>query len=216
MKNTHVFWLFIVAAFLALAGTHCIEARASASAVTPSPTRPTGTDTDAKVPRGVTVYATADIGRGQRCLAGESDKEGMNEKPVVYLAERNRRFAWRAQLHILKGAYQGRATHCAALTDALYVLVQIDTSSLQNANQTLLQVVELSRQTGGVVASRYVDVPNVSADYTSWVDVGAANFALKGEKLVIKGFYDAMSERDLPTGKEPTPFVVEVPVSLRR
>ncbi len=215
MKNINAAWLIAIVASLTLAGSGRAQARPPASAVAVAPPHAKGTDDRAKLPRDVTIYAATDIGGGQRCLVGESDKEGMNEKPVVYLASARGGFAWHVQLHILKGAYQGRVTHCVASANEVYVLLQIDTDSLQSANRTLLQVAALRRKTGAVAASKFIDVPNVSADYTSWVDMGADNFKLERSRLVIKGQFDLMSERDDPSGRGPTPFAVEVPASLR-
>lgn len=215
MKNTHVVGILATIILLTLAGAGWADAPPSASAATSPATQAKGAGSHGRLPRNVTIYATRDIGGGQQCLVGESDKEGMNEKPVVYLASAEGGFAWHAQIRILKGAYQGRVTHCVASATSLYVLVQIDTDSSQNLNRTLLQVVELNRKSGAVVASKYIDVANVSADHTSWVDEDGTNFQLKGNRLVIRGLSELTSERDYPTGKAPTAFTVEVPVRSR-
>jgi len=169
-----------------------------------------------KLPANIDIYATADIGGGKQCLVGaKSDADGLNERPMVYLVGSGGKFAWHVQLPILKGSYQGRATHCVVSTDALYVLLQIDTYPQQNLNQGVLQVVALNKKTGAVIASKYIDVPNVSADYTSWVEQGGDNFKLERAKLVIKGLYELMSERDHPSEKPPIPFTVEISTNLR-
>lgn len=172
--------------------------------------------TTAKPPAGVDVYSSTAIGNGQTCQAGaKSDEDGMNERPVVYLAKAGGGYAWHAQLRIPKDMYQGRATHCVAAADALYVLVQIDTQSEQSTSQTLLQVVELNRKNGAVMAFKTIEVPGATGAYSAWVDDGSEHFALDGAKLVLKGSYQRLADRDDPAGKAPTDFTVAIPASLR-
>ncbi|WP_329740492.1 hypothetical protein [Dyella sp. A6] len=168
-----------------------------------------------KLPADVDIYARARLGDGEWCLVGaKSDRDGMDERPVVYLIGAGSRLVWHRQLPIPKDYYQGRATHCVASRRMLYVLVQMDTDSEQSTSQTVLRAVQLRRKCGATVASKDLDVPGVAAAYTAWVDEGGGNFALAGGKLVVKGQYDLMSERDHPTGKAPTPFRIELPSSL--
>lgn len=182
----------------------------------PSASLPAQKSFRAKLPANVDIYATTDIGDGQQCLVGtQSDEDGLNERPVVYLSRASGGLAWHVQLPILKDAYQGRATHCLALANALYVLVQIDTNSAQSLNQTLLQIVELSNKTGVVMKSKYIDVPNVSAAYTEWVEEGDGQFKFEGSKLMIKGNYQLMSDRDDSSGKDPSVFTLELAGDLR-
>jgi hypothetical protein len=216
MNSIRFTCLLTLVFLLPAASAGCADTRpgTSASASVPEPTRTT--QGHAKLPANVDIYATTVIGDGQQCLVGaKSDKDGLNERPVVYLSKPVGVFAWHVQLPILEGSYQGRATHCVESDNDLYVLVQIDTYSQKSLNQGLLQVVELNKKNGIVRVSKYIDVPNVSVDYTSWVELGDNNFKLEGSKLVIRGLYELMSERDHPTGKGPTPFTVEVPASLR-
>lgn len=215
MKNIRFTCLMTLVFLLPAASAGCTDTQPGTGASASVSAQARTTRGHAKLPANVDIYATTDVGDGQQCLVGtKSDKDGLNERPVVYLAKPGDIFAWHVQLPILEGSYQGRATHCAASADDLYVLVQIDTYSQKNLNQGLLQVVKLNKN-GTVRVSKYIDVPNVSVDYTSWVELGDNNFKLEGSKLVIRGLYELMSERDHPTGKGPTPFTVEIPASLR-
>lgn len=216
MKNIRFTCLLTLVLLLPAVSTGCADAEPWAGSSSSVPAQPKAAQGHAKLPGNVDIYATTDMGNGQQCLVGtKSDKDGLNERPVVYLAKSEGIFAWHVQLPILEGSYQGRVTHCVDAANDLYVLVQIDTYSQQNLNQGLLQVVELNKKSGTVRVSKYIDVPNVSVDYTSWVELGDNNFKLEGSKLVIRGLYELMSEKDHPTGKGPTPFTVEVPASLR-
>jgi hypothetical protein len=168
------------------------------------------------LPANVDIYATTSTSDGQQCRVGaRTDEDGLAERPVVYLAKPDGGFAWHVQLRIPKNTYQGRATHCIASANAIYVLVQIDTDSEQSSNQTLLQAVELNRKSGAVIASRDVDLPNISAAYTSWVEEGNGHFMWDGNNLVIRGKYQLMSDRDDSSGKDPSDFELKLTVDLR-
>lgn len=170
---------------------------------------------NARLPSGVTIYASESVDNGQKCLVGaKSDQDGLNERPVVYFAKADGGFAWRAQLSISKDMYQGRATHCLGSANVMYVLVQIDSDSRQAVNQTTLKVFELSRVTGKVITKADVGVPNVTAAYTSWVKEGHDHFRFEGNKLVIHGSYELLSDRDDPSGKPPSDFTAELPEGL--
>ncbi|GGA38529.1 hypothetical protein [Dyella nitratireducens] len=169
----------------------------------------------AKLPSGVSVYAHETIDNGQKCLVGaKSDQDGLNERPVVYLADATGGFTWHASLKIPADTYQGRATHCVASPAALFVLVQVDTQSEQSLSQTLLKVVKLDRKTGAVLATKDVAVPGVSAAYSASVDEGGDNFKAENGSLVIKGSYELMSDRDNNTGNDPTNFTVKLPMAM--
>ena len=199
---------------LLAAATPGRAAAGTASAPAAAPTRaPAAT---ARPPANVDVYATTDIGGGQQCLAGAAaDRDGMHERPVVYLARAGGGFLWHTQLPIPPDYYQGRATHCAVRHDAVYVLVQMDTDSQQSTSQTLLRVVELDRRRGTLLASRDLAVPGVSSAYSAWVDEDGGHFGFAGGKLVISGTYELMSERDNPSGGAPTSFTVALAADLR-
>jgi hypothetical protein len=171
--------------------------------------------TGAKLPAGVDIYANETIDNGQKCLVGaKSDQDGLNERPVVYLADAKGGFAWHVPLKIPANTYQGRATHCVATPDALFVLVQIDTQSEQALSQTLLKVVKLNRKTGAVLASKDVTVPGVSAAYSSSVEEGEGNFKAEDGNLVVKGSYELMSDKDSNSDKDPTTFSVKLPMAM--
>lgn len=170
----------------------------------------------ARVPANVTVYAATDIDHQVQCIVGARlDHNGMNERPVVYLA-RPGGFAWQVQLRIPKTTYQGRATHCIASAEAMFVLVQIDTQSQQELSQTLLQIVALKRETGAVMRSTVVAVPGISASYTAWVDQGREHFRLVDHQLIVTGNYMLTSDRNDPSGKDPSTFKVAVPETLSK
>ena len=168
-----------------------------------------------KLPANVDVYAKSSLGDSQTCVVGAAtDADGMNERPVVYLFDEHR-IAWHLRLAIPKDDYQGRATHCTATRATEYVHVHVDTASEQSTSQTLLRVVAINRKRGIVQSTRDAEVPGVSAAYTAWVEDGGGNFRLEGDKLIVRGKYDLMSDRDNPTGKAPTPFMLAMPVHLR-
>lgn len=150
-----------------------------------------------KLPEDVSAYASMPTASGQICVAGaKTDDDGMNQKPVVYLAQNHGGLAWNVFLPLPTDTYQARATHCIATEQVLFVLVQGDTQSEQSLSQTLLQVVELDRKTGKLIATKSVSVPNVTSAYTEWVEKDADNFSLASKKLVIKGQYALLSNRD--------------------
>ena len=205
MKASHYWGSLVFCALLSIlgAGIHATGTGAAEAAAT-----------SAKLPAGVNIYASETIDNGQKCLVGaKSDKDGLNDRPIVYLADTKGAFAWHMPLKIPADTYQGRATHCVASPAALFVLVQIDTQSEQTLSQTLLEVVELDRKTGAVVAAKDVAVPGVSAAYSASVDEGGANFKAEGGDLIIKGSYELMSDKDNNTGKDPTDFSVKVPMN---
>ncbi|MFK2875321.1 hypothetical protein [Dyella lipolytica] len=164
-----------------------------------------------EIPREVEIYATRDVGAGQRCIVGaRTDEDGMNEKPVAYLSNAKGGFSWEVSLSIPTDTYQGRATHCVASARTLFVLVQSDTQPQQSLSQTLLQVVELDRKSGAVLGSKSIDVPNISAAHTTWVEKGDKNFLPDGNDLVVRGRYEFISDRDNASKKEPSRFSVNV------
>lgn len=151
------------------------------------------------LPPSVDIYAKTDIGSGQRCMTGaRADDDGMNGKPVAYLGNSRGAMAWHVTLPLPSNTYQARATHCAGTPSTLYVLVQGDTQSEQSLSQTLLEVVAINRSTGVVTASKPVDVPNIKATHTTWVEAGSSHFLARGGNLVITGKYALLSDRDKP------------------
>lgn len=171
-----------------------------------------------KLPANVDVYASVKLGGGWRCEVGaEQVGDLLREVPVVYLGKPGHGFAWHARLRIPEHFYQGRATHCVASGGRVYVLVQLDTDSRRSMNETVLRVAALNEKTGARITSRSVEIPEVSSSfYTSWVKEGRDHFRLKGNRLVISGEYELMSDRNSGSGKAPTAFVVELPTPLRR
>lgn len=206
MKVNHYWGSLLLSALLSFP---CMSASAMDAGTAKTAT------TNAKLPPGVDIYASKVIDGGQKCLVGaKSDHDGLNERPVVYLADAKGAFAWHASPKIPADTYQGRATHCVASPDTLFVLVQIDTQSEQSMSQTLLKVIKLNRKTGAVVATKDVVVPGVSAAYSASVDEAGDNFKTEDGNLIIKGSYELMSDRDNNTGKDPTDFSVKLPMAM--
>jgi hypothetical protein len=204
------------ASVLMLLSLFYVASMSSSAAASPTTSATATRKQSVALPANVDIYATISTSDGQECRVGaRADEDGLAERPVVYLVKPDGGFAWHVQLHIPKDAYQGRATHCVASANAIYVLVQIDTDSQQSSNQTLLQAVELDRKSGAVIASKDVDLPNISAAYTSWVEEGNEHFMWDGSKLVIKGKYQLMSDRDDPSGKDPFDFTLKLAGDLR-
>ncbi|MBD8871872.1 hypothetical protein [Rhodanobacter sp. DHB23] len=161
-------------------------------------------------PTSVSLYAKPGIGAGQNCLAGaQTDDDGMNEKPVVYLENSSGTAAWHVTLPLPAHTYQARATHCVGTPSTLYVLVQGDTQSEQTISQTLLEIVALDRSTGAVVTSTPIDAPNVGAAHTTWVDDGDQHFVLQENSLIVTGKYALLSNRDGPVD-----FSLKAPMNL--
>lgn len=161
------------------------------------------------VPANALFYQETPVGAGQTCVAAATtEDDGMNEKPVVHLEGANG-IAWHMTLPLPADTYQARATHCIGTPTTLYVLVQGDTQPEQTLSQTLLEVVALQRTTGSVVASRAIDVPNVSAAHTTWVDEGSQRFVARDGHLAISGQYATLADRD-----HPIKFSLQVPEDL--
>jgi hypothetical protein len=156
-------------------------------------------DSIPNLPSNISIYAKYDVGRGQQCLVGtQTDDDGMNEKPVVYLEKSPRTIAWHFTLPLPPHTYQARATHCTDTSSTLYVLVQGDTQPEQSLSQTLLEIVALNRSTGIVIASRAIDAPNINAAHTTWVEDGNEHFIAQDNALIVTGKYALLSNRSSP------------------
>lgn len=168
------------------------------------------TNTNDDLPSSVTLYAKPSVYTGQKCLAGaQTDDDGMNEKPVVYLENSPKTVVWHVTLPLPVNTYQARATHCVGTSSTLYVLVQGDTQPEQTLSQTLLEIVALNRSSGAVVASTLIDAPNVSEAHTTWVEDGDQHFVLQGNSLTVTGKYALLSNRD-----KPMDFSLRTPINL--
>ncbi|MFC3650432.1 hypothetical protein ACFONN_02675 [Dyella humi] len=191
------------------------ETAARPAPISSVPATEKGAAISSQVPPEVEIYATKEAGAGQKCMVGaETDEDGMNEKPVVYLSDVKAGFVWHVSLSIPADTYQGRATHCVASTNALFVLVQSDTQPQQSLSQTLLQVVKLDRKSGAVLSSRGIEVPNIFAAHTSWVEKGDGNFVLDGNSLIVMGRYELLSDRDNSSKKDASHFSVNISQNL--
>lgn len=214
MKGFHRACLLVFVALLSASGVGCAGAVGS----TPPPKMPAAAPAAAaKLPGNLEIYATTTIGGGWRCEVGAKlAGDLLQEQPVVYLAKPVGKIAWHKSLGVPEHFYQGRATHCVASGDQVYVLVQLDTDSRQSLNQTVLRVVALDRKTGAWIAGRDVDVPGTASAYTSWVDEGSRHFRLEGNRLVIAGEYQSLADRDSGSGAAPKAFVVELSADPHR
>ena len=172
-----------------------------------------------KLPTGMDVYATTDAGHGLRCVVGtRTGNAGVGTRPVVYLAKAGGGFAWHVDLRVPGNLYQGRATHCVAAANGLYVLVQMDTDAHVMTDQTLLKVVKLNERTGAVMAAADFVGPDIADAYTAWVEEGAENFRFVDGKLTIRGRYDLMSNWSDPGmhGSQTRSFTLTLPGDLRQ
>lgn len=169
-----------------------------------------GQSSNASLPSNISLYAKPGIGEGQQCLVGvQTDDDGMNEKPVIYLQKSSTTVIWHASLPLPPHTYQARATHCVGTPTTLYVLVQGDTQPEQSLSQTLLEVVALNRATGTVTASKAIEPPNVTGAHTAWIEPGDENFSAQGKDLIVTGKYALLSDRD-----NPQDFSLKVPQNL--
>jgi len=163
---------------------------------------------DTPLPPNVSLYATPNIGEKLQCLVGaQTDDDGMNEIPVVYLQKSSTAVIWQTVLPMPLHAYQARATHCVATPGTLYVLIQGDTQPEQSLSQTLLELVALDRATGTVTATSAIEPPSVSQPHTTWVDAGNEHLFAQDKDLVVTGKYALLSNRD-----NPQDFSLKVPL----
>lgn len=159
-----------------------------------------------KWPRSFTVYDTTPVSGGN-CVVGDATKEGMDGRAYVYLKDtKTRQPAWMTAIPLSNEHwYQNRATHCIALGGSLFVLVQTDTNQATSLSQTLLSVVELSPQTGKIIATQDADIPDVGGSYSAWVEEGKDKFHEQDAKIQITGQYFLMDDPE-----KRMPFTLEV------
>lgn len=159
----------------ASAGSAGSEPSAAAPAAPAAPSQQSA-PMSTEIPQGFSSYASESIGDNQRCIAGAAtDEDGMNQRPVAYLAHASDKPIWVRVLDLPSDTYQSRATHCLRQGDALYVLLQSDTQPEQSLSQTLLRVVKLNLADGAVQAGADVVVPGAKGAYSALVDEGAKN-----------------------------------------
>jgi hypothetical protein len=155
-----------------------------------------GTLNPSRLPENFTSYAIESIGNNELCIVGAAtDDDGLNQKPVVYVADSKKHPIWVARLDLPKDTYQSRATHCNRSGNSVYVLLQSDTQSEQTLSQTLLHAIKLDVAAGTVQAQQNVNVPGA---YTAWVDEGASHFQWQGTALMVSGNYRLKSDQDQP------------------
>jgi len=170
---------------------------AAAVRTRPAPAAVAPTAAPAEIPAGFSSYASESIGGNRQCVVGAAtDEDGMNHKPVVYLAETSGRPVWVRSLDLPADAHQGRATHCLGEGGALYLLLQSDTQSQQSLSQTLLHAVKLDAGSGATVARAELRVPGASGAMSAWVGEDPAGFAWRDGGLEVNGQYARSGERD--------------------
>jgi len=158
------------------------------------------------VPKAFSAYGSTPVPGGE-CIAGDTTKEGMNGHAYVYVKDTgSQRPRWITAIPVPEHYYQNRATHCFAMNGSLYVLVQSDTSQATSLSQTVLNVVELSPDTGTILTDRYADVPGVEEAYSSWVEKGSEGFHENRGQIEVSGKYFMMND-----STKPMPFTVTLP-----
>jgi hypothetical protein len=161
----------------------------------------------AKLPKGFSHYGTTPVAGGGECVTGDSTKEGMDGRAVVYVDDpTSHQIKWIRSIPLPPRRYQNRATHCFAMGDSLFVLVQTDTHQQTSLSQTLLSVIELSAADGAIKATRDEELPGIDDAYSAWVDKGNAGFHEEAGKIKISGKYFLMDHPD-----KRIPFTMTVP-----
>ncbi|WP_363797285.1 hypothetical protein ABU614_18955 [Lysobacter firmicutimachus] len=155
--------------------------------------------TAAEIPAGFSSYASESIGGNRQCVVGAAtDEDGMNPRPVVYLAETSGRPVWVRSLDLPADMHQSRATHCVGEGGALYVLLQSDTQAPQSLSQTVLHALKLDARSGATLAQAPLSVPGASGAVSAWVGEDPAGFAWRDAGLTVSGQYAHGEDRDRP------------------
>lgn len=186
---------------------------ASAAAAPPASSAPDqAAPMSTEIPQGFSSYASESIGDNKRCVAGAAtDEDGMNQRPVAYLAQASGKPIWTRTLDLPADTYQSRATHCLREGDSLYVLLQSDTQPGQSLSQTLLRVVKLDLADGAVRAGGDVAVADVKGAYSALVEEGAKNLRWDNGAVIVAGQYFLL---DAP--EQRTAFTVALKPDLSR
>lgn len=171
---------------------------ASADATPPTSSAPAQAATmSTEIPQGFSSYASESIGDNKRCVAGAAtDEDGMNQRPVAYLAQASGKPIWTRTLDLPSDTYQSRATHCLRHGDSLYVLLQSDTQPQQSLSQTLLRVIKLDLADGAVQAGGDVAVPGAKGAYSAQVEEGGKNLRWENGGVVVAGQYFSLDAPD--------------------
>ncbi|WP_168356369.1 hypothetical protein [Lysobacter enzymogenes] len=181
-------------------GTADSEPAAPAAPAPPAPTATAPASTapmSTEIPQGFSSYASESIGDNKQCVAGTAtDEDGMNQRPVAYLAQASGKPIWTRVLDLPSDTYQSRATHCLRQGDALYVLLQSDTQAEQSLSQTLLRVVKLNLADGAVQAAGDVVVPGAKGAYSALAEEGAKHLRWDNGNVVVSGQYFQLDAPD--------------------
>lgn len=202
--NPYTALLAVSALTLALAACSADPA-ANASVSTPQPLASAANDgvpSDSRakstdIPPGFSSYASESIGDNKQCVVGAAvDDDGMNQRPVAYVAETSGKALWTRTLELPRQTYQSRATHCVREADSVYVLLQSDTQPQQASSQTLLRVVRLALGDGVVQGQADVPVPGVKDPVSAWVEEGAQGLRWSNGGLIVSGQYYRLDDSD--------------------
>jgi len=178
---------------VARAETAPAERAAGSDPSAPSSTPAQAAPMTVEIPQGFSSYASESIGDNKQCVVGAAtDEDGMNQRPVAYLAQASGKPIWVRALDLPSDTYQSRATHCLRQGDALYVLLQSDTQPEQSLSQTLLRMVKLGIADGAVQAGGDVAVPGAKGAYSAWVEEGAGHLRWDNGGVVVAGQYVAL------------------------
>ncbi|MEH6420838.1 hypothetical protein [Pseudomonas sp. CGJS7] len=196
--NRYLFPIAVCALALAGCGKPAdAPAPAAATASKASAAAAPSAPVSAEIPRGFSSYASESIGDNKQCVAGASlDDDGMNQRPVAYVAQTSGKPIWAKTLDLPAETYQSRATHCLRQGDTVYVLLQSDTQPQQTLSQTSLKVIKLSLADGAVQGSGDIAVPGAQGAYSAWVEEGAQHMSWQDGGLRIVGQYFALDAPD--------------------
>lgn len=136
-------------------------------------------------------------GTALKCIVGATtDEDGMDQKPVVRLADADGKLLWTKAFAVPNDYYQGRATHCLSSGNSLFALLQFDTQPARTLSQTQVRVARLRLDDGALQKFGEMDIPGVSAAYSAWVSGATSDFSLDAGKLIIIGKYFVLGDED--------------------
>lgn len=151
-------------------------------------------------------YGAAPIDGGQ-CIVGAYQDDLGRQSAAVFAVSSDGRRRWEAKIPRDPDFHQNRATHCACTSDACYVAVATDTQPSQSLSQTLLSIVRISLPTGKLGKTHSVDrIPGGQNAATMWIEDRPDAFAIRGERIELRGLWRAQPEDDA------RPFHVELPL----
>lgn len=135
------------------------------------------------------------------CVVGVlRDEDGLYQSPYAYVSGASGGVVvWMRRLPYPGEFYQGRATHCLAHGDYLYVLLQVDTDSHQATNQTVVSVVKLDAASGRIVGNSEVRPEGVDRAASEWLSRREDVFRVEGDAIRVSGRYRLMDSDEIET-----------------